>query len=298
MLEVTSLCGQIHLGKQGENNARVVCFDEELALWKNTFGEGKCELVHQRNGDSEPYPVVLDVKDNKIYWKISSVDTSMVGEGKCELHYIVNKVIVKSKTWTTTVLPSLGDAVAEAPEPQKVWVDEVLSAAQRVEDATTHQPIIGENGNWFVWDFEANEYVDTGTSAKGSDGDEIRFWKPDTEYKIGDVCVTYRGTEVFPYMQILSCSVDHISSDLEEDIEANHYWWVYASNVNSSARDGQGKLIHKTYATKEELNDIKTVLDVIMEILNGNTKNNSLLSSDGCVLKDINGLYLTIKGEV
>ena len=65
MIEVTPLCGQICLGKQGENFARMICFDEPTT-WKETFGEGKCELLHQRNGDAVPYPVVLEVEDGKV----------------------------------------------------------------------------------------------------------------------------------------------------------------------------------------------------------------------------------------
>ena len=208
MLEVTSLCGQIHLGKQGENNARIVYFDEELALWKSTFGEGKCELIHQRSGDSAPYPVVLDVKDNKICWKISAADTAMIGEGKCELHYIVDDVVVKSKTWVTTVLPALGDAVEEAPEPQKAWVDEVLSAAQRVEDATTHQPMIGENENWFVWDFETNDYVDTGVSVVDT---SVPNWaKQPTK-------PTYNASEVGAYSKSeVDVKINSINGDIDE----------------------------------------------------------------------------------
>jgi hypothetical protein len=169
MFEVTSLCGQIYLGKQGENLARVVYFDE-LEQWKTIFGEGKCELLHQRNGDSTPYPVVLEIENNKICWKITSADTAIVGEGKCELRYSVNGVIVKSKTWVTSVLPSLGDDLAEPPEPQKAWVDQVLNAAEEVKDATTRQPMIGENKNWFVWNAETQEYVDTGVLAEGLQG--------------------------------------------------------------------------------------------------------------------------------
>ena len=171
MIEITSLCGQISLGKQGENLARMVCFDEP-AMWEETFGEGRCELVHQRNGDEAPYPVVLNVENGKVYWKITNADTANVGEGKCELHYIVNDIIIKSKTWTTTVSPSLGDAIDEAPEPQKAWVDQVLTAADEVKSATTHQPIIGENKNWFVWDVETQKYVDTGVMSEGKKGED------------------------------------------------------------------------------------------------------------------------------
>lgn len=169
MIEVNQLCGQLYLGKQGENLARMVYF-EEPALWEKEFGEGKCELLHQRNGDAAPYPVKLEKENGKCCWKITASDTAIVGDGKCELHYIVDDVVVKSKIWTTTVLESLGGEVAEAPEPEKAWVDAVLDAAQKVEGATSHSPIISENKTWLVWNPDTSAYIDTGISAEGTPG--------------------------------------------------------------------------------------------------------------------------------
>lgn len=164
MIEITPLYGQIYLGKQGENLARMVCFDE-IANWKKVFGEGRCELLHQRNGDPAPYPVVIEVQNDKICWKVTTPDTALAGEGKCELHYIVNDVVVKSKIWTTTVTEALGEGKMEAPEAQQAWVDQVLCAAEDVKNATANPPTIGENGNWYVWDDEAKEFVDSGIKA-------------------------------------------------------------------------------------------------------------------------------------
>lgn len=170
MFEVKELCGRLCIGRQGENLARMVYFDE-LPTWKELFGEGRCELLHQRNGDSAPYPISLSVEGDRLCWKITNIDTAFEGEGKCELRYYVDDVSVKSKTIVTHVLPSLGDDVAEVPDPYEGWVDSVLKAAASVEDATTHQPIVGENKNWFVWDAEAQGYVDTGICAEGVKGE-------------------------------------------------------------------------------------------------------------------------------
>ena len=179
MIEVTSLCGQICLGKQGENLARVVYFDEPT-MWKEIFGKGTCELIHQRSGDESPYPVVLKKENGKVGWEISNADTAVVGEGKCELHYLVDGTVVKSKIWLTTVLPSLSGDIVEPPEPQKAWVDAVLEAAANIENAgdgtgevvSYKAPIIGDNKNWFIWDIETEVYVDTGICAEGAKGDK------------------------------------------------------------------------------------------------------------------------------
>lgn len=44
--------------------------------------------------------------------------------------------------------------------------NEAVKVADNANDAATHQPKIGENNNWFVWDIESKVYVDTGIMAK------------------------------------------------------------------------------------------------------------------------------------
>ena len=39
------------------------------------------------------------------------------------------------------------------------------ASATKAENAVAHSPIVGENGNWLIWDFEKSEYVDSGKSA-------------------------------------------------------------------------------------------------------------------------------------
>ena len=149
MFEVKQLCGQLCLGKQGENLARIVYF-EEPDIWKKTFGEGHCELLHQRNGDVAPYPVLLDIENGKVCWKITNADTAIVGEGKCELHYLVDGVVVKSKIWTTNVFPSLGDNLSEPPEEYKAWVDQVLKAAADISESGVSDEKIQEAVNEYL----------------------------------------------------------------------------------------------------------------------------------------------------
>lgn len=42
--------------------------------------------------------------------------------------------------------------------------------ADRAEAAVVHEPYIGENGNWYVWSWEDNDYVDTEVDATGPAG--------------------------------------------------------------------------------------------------------------------------------
>ena len=172
MFESTVVCGHVALVIQGEHHARKVSF-AETAIWKERFGEGTFELLHQRNCDNAPYPIDMTIENDVPYWYVTKADTAIAGAGKCELRYVANHIVIKSCTFITDVIPSLVEASGEVPEPEQAWVDQVLNAAQEVKDAVTHNPIIGDNGNWFVWDSEKGEYVDTGISCSGGSSGNI-----------------------------------------------------------------------------------------------------------------------------
>lgn len=58
------------------------------------------------------------------------------------------------------------------PEQRSAWDDaiaELNKAVDEAKESSTHYPII-QNGSWFVWDIDAQEYVDTGYNANGEDG--------------------------------------------------------------------------------------------------------------------------------
>lgn len=161
----------ISLGREGENLARQVVFD--IYEWQEIYGDGTVQLLAQRMGDAAPYPCAIEMDGNHAVWTITSADTARPGKyGKCELSYFVGETLVKSETFVTIVLDALGEPTEEPPEPYQAWVDKVLAAgtdaeaaADRAETASVRQPTIGENGNWWVWDAAAGEYVDTGVAS-------------------------------------------------------------------------------------------------------------------------------------
>lgn len=145
-----------------------------VAKWVEVYGDGQFQLIHRRAGDSAPYPVAVTVDGGNVLWDVSSADTAVVGTGACELQYYVGDVLAKSKTWETRVLPALDDTGPVPPEPEQSWVEQVLEAAVDAEEAAdkaaaaaVHQPTVGDNGNWWVWDQESGEYVDTGKPTGG-----------------------------------------------------------------------------------------------------------------------------------
>ena len=87
---------------------------------------------------------------------ITASDTAQSGFDRCELHYIIGDVLVKSDMWSTYTADALGTPAPEAPEPQQAWVDKVLAAGQAAVDASVNAPKIGSNGNWWTWDVVAS----------------------------------------------------------------------------------------------------------------------------------------------
>jgi hypothetical protein len=186
--------GIIRLGKQGENEVLQVIWRGIVPEWEEKYGAGEFQLAVKRNQDTAPYIANIELDGGDIVWTITSAETARVGDGECELTYTVGDSIAKSQIWTITVCESLtGQEPVDPPEPAKNWVDVVIKSAsdakqsatesaesakqaaesavnaqksaEKAEDAVGHAPIIGENGNWFVWDFVQSKYVDTGKAA-------------------------------------------------------------------------------------------------------------------------------------
>lgn len=186
--------GIIRLGKQGENEVLQVIWRGIVPEWEEKYGAGEFQLAVKRNQDTAPYIANIELDGGDIVWTITSAETARVGDGECELTYTVGDSIAKSQIWTITVCESLtGQEPVDPPEPAKNWVDVVIKnasdakqsatesaesakqaaasstnaqkSAEKAENAVGHTPIIGENGNWFVWDFVQSKYVDTGKAA-------------------------------------------------------------------------------------------------------------------------------------
>ena len=67
------------------------------------------------------------------------------------------------------VIPSIDDIIAQYAEMKRV-TEETQDAADAANEAASHTPYIGENGNWYAWDTEGKKYTDTGAKAQGQEG--------------------------------------------------------------------------------------------------------------------------------
>lgn len=205
-MRIVRVCGTktIPLGRQGENQATQILFPL-VQEWERLYGAGTFQLLHQRKGDKDPYAVPISTDEQNVIWMVSATDLAIVGNGKCELTYIVNDTIAKSQIYETVAQSSMTEA-GEAPEPWESWVEDVLksgiqareaaedasesatiaetaqtvaetSAASAVaaksaaEIAVDHYPRVSTTtGNWEVWSITAGAWQDTGVQAQGPQG--------------------------------------------------------------------------------------------------------------------------------
>lgn len=168
----------LDLGVAGENEAQAIRFN--VSCWQASFGAGSVSLLVCRPGEKEPYPVTLTVEDGVASWVVSSLDTAIAGIGQAELMYLVGNAVVKSRIYQTYVAPSLDGSNPSDPtvDPWAQYVatvtkaaGEAQEAAQKAQDALTHQPTI-KDGTWWLWDAAEGIYKDTGDSASGLPGPE------------------------------------------------------------------------------------------------------------------------------
>ena len=161
--------GTIRLGYVSDNEATVIQFPiaNIIALLGNG---GDFYLLHRRPEDETAYAVPssqITTDDAFLYWTVAAYDVAQCGNGECQLQYRIGSVIKMTQKWRTAICASLVDG-GEVPTPYQTWLDDLADIADRCEDAEAHYPQIGANGNWFVWDVQSEDWVDTGFPSGGT----------------------------------------------------------------------------------------------------------------------------------
>ena len=130
---------KIVLGRQGEDKAVRVVWPGIVSDWSSLYGDGSFQLSVRRFGDENAYPVVVEVNGDDIRFTVTSAETAIAGNGKCELTYIANGTVAKSATWETVVLNSLtGQTPSEPPEePAKSWFTAIQGQIGNLENLAT-----------------------------------------------------------------------------------------------------------------------------------------------------------------
>ena len=109
--------GSITIGREGENDVTALVFDDSIAQWQAEHGPGTVTLLMQRQGDASPYPVTLEISGTEAVWHVSAVDTAVPGYARCQLSYLVDDKIAKSRKYVLFVEDSLGTAGPVPPSP-------------------------------------------------------------------------------------------------------------------------------------------------------------------------------------
>lgn len=90
------------------------------------------------------------------------------------------------------------------------------AAAKAAMDAQINGPYIGDNGNWFVWDFEKGEYVDTGVAASGSGGQPADM--ESTNNRVSSIDET-ADDDHYPTTRAVVAYVDGVVGDIESALD-------------------------------------------------------------------------------
>lgn len=108
LLRVRPIHGRpIPLGRQGEHLARVVDFGDIVEGFAEAFGNGTAELRYQRPTTDMAYvPAVVDTSSG-LTWRPTREDVAYAGQGRCELRYMVDGRVAKSRTWDVMVEEAL-----------------------------------------------------------------------------------------------------------------------------------------------------------------------------------------------
>lgn len=168
-------------------------------------------------------------------------------------------------------------SVPEIPEPD-VWEELVLKCV----------PIIGKNGNWYIFDIKQGKYVDSGVSASGSGGgndgaDTYTFDVSISKEGVVTTDTTYEEIEsAYNEGKLIICMVEYASNTLIVPLSIyDNIRFIFKMFYDNAHMDlecvaldpGYAWNVYKTdIVTQEEfdkaIGDIETALDNIIAIQN------------------------------
>ena len=125
MQYVVGKSGVLSLGRQGEHLARRLLFTEP-ADWERELGPGSVQALVQPPGGGAAYPVSLERTEEGWLWTVTGADTAAAGRGWCELRYLAEDTVVKSRTYGIYVAAALGSPPDGQPGPWQRYLDRVL----------------------------------------------------------------------------------------------------------------------------------------------------------------------------
>lgn len=186
MTDKVSIRGPAHF-IQGDTQTQIVWF----TVNRYSDGVDLAQLawsVHIKNADGQgdvavPYEEP-DVRGNKIIigWMVRGIATAAVGDLTFNLRGVAEDSEGNPVRWSSgdekrPVYASLETVPSDEQEEKLSQLDALIeyvgNQLPKLMEDVRKVPIIGENGNWWLWDFDLGKYVDSGKPARGEDGGYI-----------------------------------------------------------------------------------------------------------------------------
>lgn len=163
---------RLMLGYAGEGGTRKIRID--MREWLEQFPGAMIVIQMVRPQDRYKYFVSYTKEKGILTWTVGHGEVKYAGKGLAQITLYNPGTMqeYKSRVVETIVARSLEEfnsILLEEDDPAQKWVNQVLEAAKRAEDAVSQRlPYIGSNGNWWIWDMETGAYADSGIAATPS----------------------------------------------------------------------------------------------------------------------------------
>lgn len=179
MLRIENL-QPLFIGRVSDGGVEVVEID--CSTWVAAHPNLALYTLEVTSPNGVVYLPVVEMQDNVLAWRITQADTAAKGQGMYQVVAYGDDGEKKTSSHPAlNVLDVMPGTTQEAPPaPSQPWVDEVVKAADRVENVVAHPPIISETGNWMLWDSDSAAYVDSGVKAQGEKGEPGKDAEPYT----------------------------------------------------------------------------------------------------------------------
>lgn len=157
------------IGYDGENMAHELCIRANTPEELDYYAE-----LEYADGDKAVIPLIYAAGA-----LMSSLPGSYLNPGTAvmQIRAVVGEEIKKSNLDVVVIGRSINATDELDPPEQSLWDvyaaqvaqlrDEAQDAAERAETAAGNNPVIGDNGNWHIWDAEKEAYIDSGVYAGG-----------------------------------------------------------------------------------------------------------------------------------
>lgn len=125
------------------------------------------EMQHEENILSVIFTKEMLPTDGTYLFQLKATKDDLVKHTNIVKSY-VNKSLSGDIKW-----PVIPTEFTQIEQVVKGYAESAKESSIKAENAAVHSPIVGENGNWFIWDFTKSEYVDSGKPASIGGGTDL-----------------------------------------------------------------------------------------------------------------------------